>query len=1555
MNKKISIVVPVYNEVNSVKALIHRILSTFKTSRLFYEIIFVDDNSTDGTFEKILNLTKNAKGKPNETIKLYKKIGKKGKSFSLIEGFRKSTGDVIVMIDGDLQYPPEAIPEMIAALESADIVVANRKHYKDSIIRKFLSNTFRTIFGRFLFGINHDVQSGLKVMISEVVDAIKFVPGSAWTFDLEFLHRAKQAGFVIRSIDILFAKREKDISKISFIKTTFEIGVNALIVRTKIIHPIKILPKKEGLMLGAGMVYKRKKYITHTTMPHETTALRTIAPSQKIFLFFVILGLAIGFIFYPLLTLQGMVGLLSFIYFVDVLFNFYLIMKSLNFPQEIRFSNEEIAGLKNSDLPVYTILCPLYKEVRVLHQFIEAMSNLSWPKEKLDVILLLEEDDKATIKAVEEMDLPLFVRKLIVPHSIPKTKPKACNYGLAYAKGEYLVIYDAEDIPDALQLKKAYLGFQKTEKDIICLQAKLNYYNPHQNLLTRLFTAEYSLWFDITLPGLQSINTTIPLGGTSNHFNVANLLEVEGWDPFNVTEDADLGVRLFKKGYKTAMIDSITLEEANSNIWNWLRQRSRWIKGYMQTYFVHIRRGFSVSKNQRTHSLIFQLLIGGKIAFVLINPILWAATIAYFALYAYVGPQIETLYPSVIFYMALFSLVFGNFLFLYYYMIGVAKKGQWNLMKFVFLIPIYWLMISVAAFIALYQLILNPHYWEKTVHGLHLDSKNKKAMAEAVVESEEASAGFAFPRNLKRRWVEVIASKQTYILGIALVLANITANFLNFLYNAYLGRVLKFEDFALIGLFSGFLSFASVLFGAFSTTSNFRTGFLIGRYGDNAGYSFWKYIRRKAFLASFLVGIFWMSLTPLLMGYFHTNNPFLFILFGLVLLVGLAGGVDRGFLSSRLKFGSLAMINIFEPVIKMTIAIILVYLGFKIWAFSAIPVAILCVFFLGWALIRKQIHSGEHKAPENEIKKFSKKFFFASILTGASSVGFLTIDILLAKHYLIPSEAGKYALLSLVGKMVYFLGALVSPFLIPLISRSEGANKKSSHVLYLILLLTILFSLFGYMAFGIFGYFSIPILYGKKALAIVPYVSFFTFGMMAYTVSRVFVSYYLIKRSYTFTLANILLIILQVITIGLFHQNVKAIALGMVFVWWVHLILITVLHLGIKYVKIFENNVADFFGLFARLISPKAQHAEKLRILIFNWRDTKHKWAGGAEVYIHELSKRWVKDGNSVTIFCGNSIKRPKNEKIDGINIIRRGGFYTVYIWAYLYYMFNFRGKFDVIIDSENGIPFFTPLYAKEKKFLLIHHVHQEVFRKSLKPPFSWFALFLEAKLMPFVYRNVQVITVSPSSKEEILKHKLTKTDPIIIYNGVDLEKFVPGEKSKKPIVLYVGRLQYYKSLHIFIKAAKKIIEKIPNLEFIIAGEGGERKKLRKLTKRLMIENKIKFLGRVGEKLKIRLFQNAWVFVNPSFMEGWGITTIEAAACGTPTVASNVPGLRDSIKNPHTGILVRYGDHQSFAENIIELIKNDKLRKEMSKESTKWAKNFTWEKSSKELMKLFKD
>lgn len=477
----------------------------------------------------------------------------------------------------------------------------------------------------------------------------------------------------------------------------------------------------------AHITWRGTDYHPHTHLPLADSAVLTLVQNQiaVIVVGLLLFVIALGINWHT--TLVVIFSVLTLLYFADLLFNLFLVISSLRKTPEITINHELLATSRT--WPTYSIICPLYKEWAVLPHFVKSISKLDYPTDQLQVLLILEADDTETIAHARKMDLPKYFQIIVVPHGVPKTKPKACNFALQHVTGEYMVIYDAEDQPDRDQLKKAVLGFaQVADPRVICLQAKLNFYNPHQNLLTRLFTLEYSLWFDLVLTGLHSMGAPIPLGGTSNHFKSGNIHDLHGWDPFNVTEDCDLGIRLFKKGYRTQMLDSVTNEEANSSFWGWFKQRSRWVKGYIQTYLVHMRRPQEfLTDIKNWHILTFQLIVGGKILSMWINPFLWLLTIVYFTFRSQVGGFIESLYLTPIFYMAVFSLVFGNFLYLYYYMIGAAKREQWELVKYAFLVPIYWLMMSVASWKALWQIIFAPHYWEKTKHGLHLSKLAKSS------------------------------------------------------------------------------------------------------------------------------------------------------------------------------------------------------------------------------------------------------------------------------------------------------------------------------------------------------------------------------------------------------------------------------------------------------------------------------------------------------------------------------------------------------------------------------------------------------------------------------------------------------------------------------------------------------------------------------------------------------------------------------------------------------------------------------------------------------------
>jgi cellulose synthase/poly-beta-1,6-N-acetylglucosamine synthase-like glycosyltransferase len=379
---------------------------------------------------------------------------------------------------------------------------------------------------------------------------------------------------------------------------------------------------------------------------------------------------------------------------------------------------EDLAAMDERDLPVYTVLLPLYKEKpSTIRALFEALSRIDYPKQKLDGLLLIEADDDHTRVAIEQVGRPGWLRVLPLPAGIPRTKPRAMGIGLRYAKGTLLTVYDAEDKPDPAQLKKAVWGFRRADESLACLQAKLGYYNPRQNLLTRWFTLEYDAWFNIFLPGLHRIGAPIPLGGTSNHFRRPALDACLGWDPYNVTEDADLGLRFARLGLTTAMLESTTDEEANSRVPNWLRQRSRWSKGYMQTLLVHTRRPRTLLRELGPKATCaFLLTVGGGVVTAMLAPIFWLLLVVWI----YVQPGwIEALFPAAIFYPASLSLVLGNFLLILLSLGAAVSRGHDDLAPHALLIPFYWVLMSAATYVALVELIVRPSHWHKTEHGLH--------------------------------------------------------------------------------------------------------------------------------------------------------------------------------------------------------------------------------------------------------------------------------------------------------------------------------------------------------------------------------------------------------------------------------------------------------------------------------------------------------------------------------------------------------------------------------------------------------------------------------------------------------------------------------------------------------------------------------------------------------------------------------------------------------------------------------------------------------------------
>lgn len=448
----------------------------------------------------------------------------------------------------------------------------------------------------------------------------------------------------------------------------------------------------------------------------ENSAAQVLTKTQKIWMI-IILAILLGLAIWNLDNfLIGLNAVFTIIYITMVVYKFFLISSAIGSDLEVPISDEELEALRDDELPTYSILIPVYKEAAVLPSLLKAVENLDYPKIKLDVKVLLEQDDEETIASFYNSNPPENIQALIVPTSLPKTKPKACNYGLIHAKGELLVIFDAEDQPDPDQLKKIVIAFKKSPANVICMQAKLNYFNRQQNILTQWFSSEYSMWFDLFLPGLDAHNVPIPLGGTSNHFKKFALIEAGAWDPYNMTEDADLGIRLYKLGYRTKIVDTTTYEEANSSVKNWIRQRSRWVKGHIQTWLVHMRHPIQLIRDIGFKAFFsFQMVVGGNIFTVILNPVYWVITLSW-VLFRF--DFISEIFPGPIHYMGAFSLYFGNFAFTYMNVAGAMGRGYYDMVKTTLLSPIYWGLMSIGGWRGLIQVITKPHYWEKTIHGL---------------------------------------------------------------------------------------------------------------------------------------------------------------------------------------------------------------------------------------------------------------------------------------------------------------------------------------------------------------------------------------------------------------------------------------------------------------------------------------------------------------------------------------------------------------------------------------------------------------------------------------------------------------------------------------------------------------------------------------------------------------------------------------------------------------------------------------------------------------------
>jgi cellulose synthase/poly-beta-1,6-N-acetylglucosamine synthase-like glycosyltransferase len=390
-------------------------------------------------------------------------------------------------------------------------------------------------------------------------------------------------------------------------------------------------------------------------------------------------------------------------------------------------------ALPDRALPVYTIIAALYREAGSVAGLLAAIERLDYPPEKLDVIVAVEADDSDTRAALAATRTRFPITVIPVPPQGPRTKPKALNVALPFARGAYTVIYDAEDRPEPGQLRDALQAFLAGPADLACVQARLSIDNTDDSWLAGYYTAEYAGQFDVFMPGLAALGLPLPLGGSSNHFHTATLRKTGAWDPFNVTEDADLGMRLSRFGYRTGMIRSTTYEEAPARAGPWLRQRTRWFKGWMQTWLVHMREPMTLFRQLGPAGFVaFHLMVGGNVLAALVHPLFVAALIA--AAFQGGGPWSGDRVSAVLVPLYSATAVFGYLSSAAIGWLGLSRRGLLSSGWVLLLTPLHWMLLSLAAWRALHQLFTAPFAWEKTEHGLARSSRRAARVAQALAD-----------------------------------------------------------------------------------------------------------------------------------------------------------------------------------------------------------------------------------------------------------------------------------------------------------------------------------------------------------------------------------------------------------------------------------------------------------------------------------------------------------------------------------------------------------------------------------------------------------------------------------------------------------------------------------------------------------------------------------------------------------------------------------------------------------------------------------------------------
>jgi glycosyltransferase involved in cell wall biosynthesis len=365
-----------------------------------------------------------------------------------------------------------------------------------------------------------------------------------------------------------------------------------------------------------------------------------------------------------------------------------------------------------------------------------------------------------------------------------------------------------------------------------------------------------------------------------------------------------------------------------------------------------------------------------------------------------------------------------------------------------------------------------------------------------------------------------------------------------------------------------------------------------------------------------------------------------------------------------------------------------------------------------------------------------------------------------------------------------------------------------------------------------------------------------------------------------------------------------------------------------------------------------------MNVLVLNWQDRRNPQAGGAETHLHQLFGRLAEWGHEVTLLVSGWPGAPARERVDGLEVHRAGSRFTFPGAAPVYYRKELKdGGFDVLVEDLNKVPLWTPLWAKHPVTLLVHHLFGRTAFQEASLPMATATWVLERPL-GFIYRGVPTMAVSRSTAEDLGARGMAEEEVVVIPNGVDMDRCSPDtgtDRFAEPTLLYLGRLKRYKRVDLPIRAVARLRARDRSVRLVIAGTGDHEAALRELVAELGVEDAVEFRGYVTEEEKVELFRRAWLHLLTSPKEGWGITNLEAAACGTPTVASDSPGLRDSVVDGETGLLVPHDDVEALAEAIAGLLEDPPRREAMGRAAARFAEQFTWDRAARDTETFLRD